>query len=91
MLLLSRQREDKAIGCPSVLVTSWQFREARAAGRTMSSGLGTGGVAVGQLFCSAANSTLYLETFRHWLLLRPRGDADEWIACTLQEKYTANA
>lgn len=47
--------------------------------------------ALGQLFCSAANSTLYLETFRHWLLLRPRGDADEWIACTLQEKITVNA
>lgn len=38
---------------------------------------------VGQLLCSAVSSTLYLETISHWLL--PRGDADEWVACGLQQ------
>lgn len=46
---------------------------------------------LGQLLCSAASSTLYLETVRHWLLFRPGGDTDEWVACALQKKNTRNA
>ena len=38
---------------------------------------------VGQLLCSAVSSILYLETVGHWLL--PRGDADEWVTCGLQQ------
>lgn len=33
----------------------------------------------------------YLETVRHWLLLRPRGDTDEWVFWALQKENTRNA
>lgn len=73
-------------GCLCALATSWQSRGARLRPRADHEGGGSwlrGGP--GPLLCPRANGTLYLETVRHWLLLRPRGDADERVARALQQ------
>lgn len=55
-----------------VLATTWQSKGARLGPREDHEGGGPGMEGVpGQLHCSTAKSTLYLETVRHRLLLRP--------------------
>lgn len=68
-------------GCVS-LHTSRGVRRG-SAGDHGGGGLAWGWGVPGQVLGSAANSTPYLETVGHWLLLRPRGDTDEWVAGTL--------
>lgn len=72
--------------CPELSVCSCcvlasQVRDVGPPGRPQRWGPGTGGLTWGLLRTpSAPNSTLYLETVGHWLLLRPRGDADDRVA-----------
>lgn len=70
----------------SCCVLASQVRDVRPPGRPQRWGPGTGGRTWGLLHTlSAPNSTLYLETVGHRLLLRPRGDADERVTHALQE------